>query len=120
MPSSRMPGVSITAAPLVGGGVAAFVVVPEAAGILPVLAQQPVDEGGLAYAGGTYEGNCLSLGDIRKYLVIAVQRHGRSDKYICPDSDAGGLGGLYCGIIAKVGLGKHHYGQGPLSHATDK
>ena len=84
----------------------------KSAGILPVLAQQPVDEGGLAYAGGTYEGNCLSLGDIRQYLVIAVQRHGRSDKYICPDSDAGGLGGLYCGIIAKVGLGKHHYGQG--------
>lgn len=101
----------------VGGGVAALVVVPEAAGILPVLAQQPVDEGGLAYAGGTYEGNCLSLGDIRQYLVIAVQRHGRSDKYICPDSDAGGLGGLYCGIIAKVGTTT---GREPLSHATDK
>ena len=92
-----------------GGDVMALVIVPQAVSRQPFLPQQAVDEGGLAYAGGTHEGNGPALCDIRHDLPVAVRLHGGSGQNRHVHGDGRYFRLLSGNIFAQVRFRQQHH-----------
>ncbi|MFR0882339.1 MAG: hypothetical protein ACLSH5_03385 [Christensenellales bacterium] len=60
------------------------------------------------------------MGDVGQYLVIAVQRHGRSDSTSAPIAMLAAWAAFTAGLSQRSALVSTTTGREPLSHATDK